>query len=991
MGSLSRRAGCSDQNDGCGDHWQRESEGNLSGRDTVPGETLQNAATGVNVEAVKNFQISLSRSLGAWGACLSRLTACAVLIVLWSSDLSAADDFASEAQPLLEKYCYKCHDDDTQKGDLNLFPYTGTSQIIADRKLWLRVLEQLETREMPTKDPLPTEEEYEALITWVDDTVNDIDWTVHRHPGHVTIPRLTKREYGNTMRELLGIDLDLELRFSEDGEGQSGFDNDRDALFVTPAMLEKYFQSAELGINALTAHREVPAGQMEESFFEAEAMFITEMGSKVRTWSDTEKGYVLDRGQQTLYESVEFPVDGFYEFTVRSLTTQGPTGARLRIDDVPRGDLAVPSKQLTENKLVAFVEAGSRQMAWNIQKPVFRKGDASRTRGSEVDKELPEDASQIITRESKQHAPAWSPVDSDAKFADVKVGESLVSRVNANAINVQRAWEWLHLHGADGNARELERFLKYIDDRSVRLNEAKDALAAALSMKRAAFDLEFEKRNVAALKRNADLGRAIEKSLTSSPLEPAGLVGIDWIKVRGPVAPARLTDEKGKSATVERVFVAEPGGDISEQDAVRAVLENFLPRAFRRPATDVELAHHMAIYHERRGQQGSDYPDALKLSLSAALVSPNFLFRREFEAENAKLEEQAEAGANEFELDDWQLASRLSYYLWQSMPDEILFGLAEQGKLRDAETLRAQVRRMLNDPRAKDFSRLFVGQWLGFGPDGQNMFPDERKFRKEWSEDLRAAMVAETELFFDALIDDKQSLLLLVDSRFTFLNETLAKHYRIDNVFGSEMQRVALPDHRRGGVLGMGSVLTATSTPTRSSPVVRGAWLLEKLLAERVPPPPPNAGELPDDAGEKKGKLTLREELEAHRDKADCRGCHEKIDPLGFGLEHFDAVGVWRANSPSGPIDASGTLPSGESFTGVAELKRFILKNRREPFLRGVSEAMLKFALGRELKGYDEPVIQKILAELESNDCDASVLIEEVVLSYPFRFQGSHE
>ena len=925
------------------------------------------------------------------------LLGCCLLAVDGLGDACAAeavDDFGTEAQPLLEKYCYKCHDDDTQKGDLNLFAYTGTSQVIADRKIWLRVLEQLESREMPTKDPLPTEEEYEALISWVDGAVNNIDWSVHRYPGHVTIPRLTKREYGNTMRELLGIDLDLELRFSEDGEGQSGFDNDRDALFVTPAMLEKYFQAAELGINALTAHREVRAGQVAESFFEAEEMFITEMGTRVRVWSDTEKGYVLDRGQQTLYESVEFPVDGFYEFTVRSLTTQGPTGARLRIDDVPRGDLAVASKQLTENTLVAFVEAGTRPMAWNIQKPVFRKGDASRTRGSGGDKPLPEDASQIITRESNLQAPRWTPADSDPAFTDADRGAALVARVNANAVNVQRAWEWLHLHGADGDARELKRFLKYIDDRSVRLNEAKGQLAAALGMERKAFDVEFEKRNVAALKRNTDLGQAIEESLQSSPLEPAGLVGIDWIKVRGPVAPARLTDENGKPSVVERVLVAEPGADVTEEDAVRAVLAKFLPRAFRRPVSDAELAHHLAIYHERRGQAGSDYLDALKLSLSAALVSPNFLFRREFDGDTGSAAQEgkpdAQAAVSEFELDDWQLASRLSYYLWQSMPDEKLFALARQGKLRDPATLRAQVRRMLNDARAGDFPRLFVGQWLGFGPDGQNMFPDERKFRKEWSEQLRAAMVAETELFFDALIDDKQSLLLLVDSRYTFLNETLAKHYRIDNVFGSEMQRVALPDHRRGGVLGMGSVLTSTSTPTRSSPVVRGAWLLEKLLAETVPPPPPNAGELPDDAGEKKGKRSLREELEAHRDKADCRGCHEKIDPLGFGLEHFDAVGIWRANSPSGPIDASGTLPGGESFTGVAELKRFILKHRREPFLRGVSEAMLKFALGRELKGYDEPVMQKILTALEANDYDASLLIEEVVLSYPFRFQGSH-
>ena len=928
------------------------------------------------MSAVKHFRQRL---------CWSILLGLSPLPSLFAADPPRGlDDFRTVAMPLLEKYCYECHDDDIQKGDVNLFEYADTTQVIKDRKLWLRVLEQLETREMPTEDPLPSEAEYATLIEWVDHAVNDIDWSQYRRPGHVTIPRLTKREYGNTMRELLGIDLDLEVRFSEDGEGQSGFDNDRDALFVTPAMLEKYFEAAELGMNALTAHRGVKAEDVSETILQAEEMFMTEMGTKVTPFGDAEdKGYVLNRGQQTLYESVEFPVDGFYEFTVRSLTTQGPSGVRLRIDDVPRGDLPVPSKELKENKLVTFVQAGARQMAWNIQKPVFREGDASRSRAVGSAEDLPPDANQIVTRESNRNAPKWVAAELDPEFADPKAGAEIVSRVNANAVNVQRPWEWLHLHGPEGDVRELKRFLQYIDERGVRFEKSKDELAAALGMQRKAFDEEYEKRNEAALKRNADLLREIRKKLESSALEPAGLVGIDWIKVRGPVAPARL--ETGNTeGSAERVFIVEPGKSFTEEQAARAVLESFLRRAFRRNVSDAEVDERVEIFRQRRSEEGVDYQDALKLSLAAALVSPNFLFRHELGGDEAVVKENGE-----FALNDWQIASRLSYFLWQSMPDDRLFALAESGKLRDDETLRAQVRRMLKDPKADDFARLFVGQWLGFGTEGQNMFPDERKFRKAWSEELRAAMVAESELFFRSLIDDRGSLLQLVDSRETFLNETLAKHYRIDDVYGTEMQRVALPDRRRGGVLGMGAVLTATSTPLRTSPVVRGAFLLEKLLAEEIPPPPPNAGELPDNAGETKGRLSLREELEAHRDRADCRDCHQKIDPLGFGLEHFDAIGQWRARTGSGEIDARGTLPSGETFDGVAELKRYILRERRDDFLRGVSEAMLKFALGRDLDGFDEPVMMEILAALEKEDFDASVLIEEVVLSYPFRNQGN--
>jgi hypothetical protein len=320
-----------------------------------------------------------------------------------------------------------------------------------------------------------------------------------------------------------------------------------------------------------------------------------------------------------------------------------------------------------------------------------------------------------------------------------------------------------------------------------------------------------------------------------------------------------------------------------------------------------------------------------------------------------------------------------------SMPDEELFRLAKSNRLHNPRTLQQQVNRMMRDPRASEAMETFLGQWLGFESLGVSVIPDPRNF-PEFDLPLQQAMKAETSLAFDTLLKDGGSLLQLLDSDETFLNDVLAMHYGIEGVEGSDMRRVKLTDRNRGGLLGMGSILTATSNPVRTNPVSRGKWVLETLLGNRIPEPPADAGILPENAGQVKGK-TLREEFEMHRRNPSCVDCHEKIDPIGFGLENFDAIGRYREIENGKPIDSTGIMPDGVGFKGPVELKDYLLTEKQDQFIRNITERMLAFGLGRDLKHYDEAAIIKIIDALEKDHYNAKTLISEIVLSYPFQFQ----
>jgi hypothetical protein len=371
-------------------------------------------------------------------------------------------------------------------------------------------------------------------------------------------------------------------------------------------------------------------------------------------------------------------------------------------------------------------------------------------------------------------------------------------------------------------------------------------------------------------------------------------------------------------------------------------------------------------------QEGASFEESARVVLQAVLVSPHFLFR--VERDPAPGEDPVRT------LGEFELATRMSYFLWSTMPDERLFELARSGKLR--ESLEAEVRRMLADPKADALVENFAGQWLQLRnlADAQ---PD-RKLFAGFDEGLRDAMRTETEMFFRAIVREDRSVLELIDSDWTYLNEPLARHYGIGGVRGEEFRRVSLSGTPRGGVITQASVLTVTSNPTRTSPVKRGKWILDNILGEPPPDPPPDVPQLAE--GEQ-ARLSgsLRERLEQHRANPSCAVCHRKMDALGFAMENFDGVGAWRTRDGRFEIDPSGELPGGETFRGPAELKTILRQSGRESFVRCLSEKMLTYALGRGPEPYDRCTVDRTAKALAENDYRFSTLVLEIVRSEPFQ------
>ena len=870
--------------------------------------------------------------------------------------------FEKDIKPLLSHYCYRCHGEEKQKGDLKLSIFRDKSQVLAHREIWLEVLHQLREEEMPTKEPLPSRKERQLLIKWIDGEVNNIDWSKVRNAGHVTIPRLTKVEYRNTMRDLLGMDLNPSANFTEDGEGRSGFTTDRDALFITPSAMEKYFDAAEVALESVIAIE----GNPIRVHLEAEDMFMTETREMPKTYGENFKGYSLNRGQMTLYDSLSIPYNGVYEFKVCARADNGRAGGRLRIDDVPTGDLVLNSKEPVVQSFRAYLSKGVRQMAWNIQAPPPAPAEPE-PKEKQSYRALPANAQELAAQRAKENAPRWAP-----KQKPENPLAKAIAEFNAGMVNAQKNYEMLAMLLPDGHPTEIGKRRQEVSKIEKMLSRNLNTLAKALKENPKKFGQEFRKehgKRLAANKKLLDESDKIVKAQNGKTRKPkAGPISIDWVEVTGPLRPE---DAPEKS----QVIAALPGGGGSAEEAARRNLAFFLPRAFRREVSPEEQSKYLALY-KKGARCGLSFSESMKLALTGVLVSPQFLFRHEF---------APTSGGDEYKLNDFQLASRLSYFLWSSMPDNELFRLARTGTLGDPEVLRSQVQRMLQDPKAKAFAEAFSGQWLGFASVGVSVIPDEKRF-PQFDAQLAEAMKAETVLGFSRLIRENRSLLELLDSKVTFLNERLARHYGIKDVSGEALRLVKLQNRNRGGLLGMASVLTATSSSTRTAPVSRGKWVLETILGNRIPDPPPDAGELEPNAGQVKGR-TLRQELEQHRSNPECSSCHNRIDPIGFGLENFDAIGRYRTSENGRKIDSSGSI-EGQIFSGPVELKDYLLAERKDEFVRNVTEKMLAFALGRVLQFYDEGPVREIISALEKEGQGAGRLIEEIVLSYPFQYQN---
>ncbi|WP_207396677.1 DUF1592 domain-containing protein [Bremerella alba] len=405
--------------------------------------------------------------------------------------------------------------------------------------------------------------------------------------------------------------------------------------------------------------------------------------------------------------------------------------------------------------------------------------------------------------------------------------------------------------------------------------------------------------------------------------------------------------------------------------AAQQCIERFAKRAWRRPVTDEEVDRLLSIYDAALGR-GYVFLAALREPLKAVLVSPHFLFVVESEP----------AGGGVQRITSYQLATRLALLIWSSIPDARLLELAEQEKLFEETVLRQEVRRMLADPKAVALGENFGLQWLGLREFGNGPRPDSEVFPL-FNDALAADMREEAILTVANVFREDEPLTRLIDAQYIYANDRLASYYGLEIEEGADWQRVELPNRQRGGVMTMASVLTTASYPRRTSPVLRGRWILEEVLGSRVPPPPPNVPAL-EESHESGKNLTLRERLEVHRQKAECASCHNRMDPLGFGLENFDGIGRWRESDNGQPIDSEGKLPSGDQFSGPEELKTVILKRSGE-FQKHFVRKLIGFAYGRKLNKFDNCVVDQCMKRLKESDLKAAVLIEEIALSYPFQ------
>jgi mono/diheme cytochrome c family protein len=448
---------------------------------------------------------------------------------------------------------------------------------------------------------------------------------------------------------------------------------------------------------------------------------------------------------------------------------------------------------------------------------------------------------------------------------------------------------------------------------------------------------------------------------------------ISQVSITGPYAPRGADDTPSR----RRIFICRPAQPREEETCAKKILSTFMRRAYRRSISETDLDRPMAFYREGRSE--GDFDTGIGRALSAVLSNPEFLFRVEVDPDGVP-------AGTAYHISDLELASRLSFFLWSSIPDDELLDAAIRGELRRPDELERQARRMLADPRSSNLATNFAGQWLRLR-NLESVSPNVRLY-PDFDDNLRQAFRHETELFVDSILREDRSVLALLKADYTFLNERLAKHYGIPRVYGSRFRRVTLgPDSKRGGLLRHGSILAVTSYATRTSPVIRGVWVLGNIFGAPPPPPLPNVPALEENSVA--ANLPMRQRLAAHRSNAACASCHRTIDPVGFALENFDAVGRWRdQEGDSGPIDVSGALPGAGDLNGVAGLEEALLR-RPELFAGTLTEKLLTFAVGRGVEHYDGPAIRRILREAQPDGYRFSSLLLGIVKSVPFQMRRS--
>ncbi len=774
---------------------------------------------------------------------------------------------AATQRALVNRYCLGCHNRSSQSGGLVL-ESLDMANVGSDTKTWEKVVRKLRAGMMPPPGrPRPDKATYQGLVAWLESEL-DGSAAAAPEPGRPVLHRLNRTEYGNAVRDLLGLEIDAASLLPPD-DADLGFDNMGHLLTFSPSLFRRMTLAARRVSRMAVGGAVTPAVEtyrVPKTLFQDDRMsddlpFGSRGGTAIRHY---------------------FPLDGEY-------------GIKIRL----------------HRNLYDYLRGLGQQQQLEVS----------------VDGEL----LKMFTLGGQKHgknAPlGWSGnIEGDPDWEDY----------------------WLH---AD-------------DKLDVRVPVKAGSRLVSVYFAHSLFELE-------GVRQPRVYGKHlwIDETFGSPSGKPEAAV--ESVAISGPYHPTG----SGVTPSRTKIFACRADRPAAERTCAEKILSALARRAFRRPLRPNDVESLMAAY--KIGSEDGGFEDGVQLGIERILLDPEFLMRMERDPPNVP-------PGTVYRLTDIELASRLSFFLWSSIPDDELLDVAARGKLRDSLVLEQQVRRMLLDGRSKALVDSFAGQWLGqrklrgIGPIPE-LFPD-------FDDNMREAFLRETELFMQSQLREDRSVLDLLRSDYTFVNEQLARHYDLSSVYGSHFRRVTLGDGKRGGLLGQAGILALNSYPNRTSPVVRGYWILEQLLGAPPPPPPPNVPTLPDTAGE--GKLaSVRERLERHRRNPVCATCHSQMDPLGFALENFDAIGKWRDTSEGGgPVDASGVSPDGTAFQGLSGLREFLL-NHQDQFVDTLTEKLLTYALGRGVTHADMPALRTIRREAVVSEFRWSSLILAIVKSVPFQMR----
>lgn len=863
--------------------------------------------------------------------------------------------------PFLKKYCWQCHDQDSAKAGFQV-DTLGTDFLAgktADH--WREAIDQINLGKMPKKGR-PDPKEAFAVVEWVNQELRNAEKRAQSTGGRVPMRRLNRTEYANTVRDLFYLDENftrtIERELPADGK-VDGFDRGGAALFVDKAQLQAYLDMARLVVEEA-----LPTAPPKVNKYHHEATKDTWLLRRADKKTTTLKE-VLDRGDVQFSGILGKEKDQLPEIE------RGPEVNDFNV--IRDGGLET---SMSSNSL-AYLETGAmlRQVVTRDGWYRFRiRAGANRGSGK-----FAADAVLIkadYCRPSKENRTSFT-FTIDAPLDQPKVYEQTVFLRHGGASferELTFTWNMYHpwggFHDKDNTILpDPELFRLYWAGRQTGIEYTR-----ALEKKEAPAVIEAARKKHDEARANLRQFALTFKgpvNHVNPEIDPKALphLWFEYIELEGP-----LTDWPTKAS--KELFADGEKGDAAY---ARRIFAGFLPRAYRRPVSPEEVEAMVRVVQTMQDRRGKTLAEAVRDGLAIVLTSPHFLF----------LQEPTGADNKPHELTDHELASRLSYFLWSTMPDPELLELAAQKKVRDPGVLRAQVKRMIAHARARQFVESFAGQWL-HARDFDSVMVDARQY-KDYDDALRDSGLREPYEFFHELLRADRSVLDLLDSDFLVIDERLAKHYRIDGVVGDGFRRVPLkPEHRRGGLLGMAGLLTYLSDGTRTLPVKRGAYILDVLWNRPAPLPPPNVGDLPLI---KDKNLTVRQRLEQHRSKASCASCHAKIDPLGLALENYDAIGAWRErqngerrkgdkNDP--PIDPAGVMPGGKAFNTLPEFKQILLEEKGK-FLQGFTEKLLAYALGRPVGATDRELVEKIVAGAAKEDYHLQAFIQAIVASRAFQ------